>query len=251
MFRHAAYLLAAGLVAWPVAAHEFWIEPQAMRLAMDDTLRPVVNIGTEFDGIEHPFDPRAYRQVIWTAAQSFVGTNGARVDRPKVAFTAQAPGLHVLAVESNPQVLSHASNTEFLAYIEEVGLSGHLDTTDPGLVPGGPVIERYQRFSKTLVHFGNRVGEDIRVGLQYEWVQQDDGLQLFAKGEPRADHPAFLFCRQDGQNSVELNSYRTDAQGYIYPSIEARDLCLLNATFVTRQIDRSWLSAWTSIFFEG
>ena len=248
MLRQALRLLALCLLSGPVVAHEFWIEPQSMTLATGDELRPVVKIGTDFEGEPHPFDPRAYRRIIWTASDADAAGNGAtRAQR----FTQRAPGMHILGVESNPQVLSHDTVTEFTAYIAEIGLSGRVETADPGLVAGGPIIERYQRFSKTLVRFSDRSGSDRPIGLRYEWVRQADAFQLLADGAPGAHHPVFLFCR-DGEGAVaERQSYETDAQGRIALAGERGQTCLLNATFISRQQDRSWLSAWTSILFES
>ena len=152
MLRRLFQLLVIGFLAGPAAAHEFWIEPQSTTLAAGDTLRPTVKVGMNFEGVSYPFEPRAYRKVVWISpGEDYAGMGVAPTTQAE--FDQLAPGLHVLGVESNAQALTHGSVEDFLNYVEEVGLSGRVDTTNPGLVPGGPIIERYRRFSKTLVHF--------------------------------------------------------------------------------------------------
>ena len=249
MFRATLSLLLFGCLAAPLAAHEFWIEPHDTTLSTGDTLRPIVKIGTGFEGETFPFDARAYRQIIWTTSEG--GDLRSDAQSPeKIKFTGLMSGLHILGVEANPQTLAHDTVKAFQDYIVEVGLAERIDASDPGLVPGGPIIERYQRFSKTLVHFDTRAGADRAIGLRYEWVKQSDGFLLLADGTPQADFPAFLFCRDAAGDIAPPRPYRTDGQGRITPVIAAAQTCLLNATFVSRQKDRSWLSAWTSLFFQ-
>jgi hypothetical protein len=104
MFRARPCLLAAALAfAWPVQAHDFWLQPRGFRLAAPGVLPTSVQIGHGDDREAWAVKPDRIVQF------RSVGPTGATDLRPLVRAGTQdqrlplaSPGLHVLVMETNP-----------------------------------------------------------------------------------------------------------------------------------------------------
>lgn len=166
------------------------------------------------------------------------------------SLEAMGDGLHVLAVASLPQLLVYESEAEFREFADEIRAQGVLaDASVTGT--DGRVRESYRRFSKTLVFFGEKRGEDKRVGLAHEWVKSGDKFTLFSEGDPVTDQPVTLFCRTNhsGHQHIREHRLRTDDQGSVAPALPLSSACLVNAVFLEPgAAEGQWKSDWVSLF---
>ncbi len=172
------------------------------------------------------------------------------LSKSDLSLSAQAQGLHILAVASFGQSLTYPTQAEFISFAQGIGAGDVLAQQLPLVAePDGSIGETYRRFSKTLVHFGEKQGRDRRLGLQYEWVKSDGRFTLLAHGAVAPHHPADLFC--EGRDGVVTeHRLQTDTDGQVAPDTANAKRCLINAVFLSAPDARGhWASDWVSLFW--
>ncbi|MFL4470142.1 DUF4198 domain-containing protein [Tateyamaria armeniaca] len=247
MFRPIRLALAGLVVTHAAHAHEFWIEPTVS----GTQVTVEVHVGEHFEGEVFPFEPRAYETALWVGPETRQALHTRPLAQRDLSLAAQGEGLHVLAIASFGQTLRHPSLQDFKEFADSIGANHVLREIPPVADEDGRLRETYRRFSKTLVHFGERRDEDRRLGLQYEWVQGSDGFTLYSGGTPAAHHPVDVFCRQ-ADMQVRESRLRTDDTGNVAPSVKPAERCLINAVFLRPHEDgRRWSSDWVSLLWDS
>lgn len=230
-------------------AHEFWIEPQDFILPAGGAFKPQVRVGEHLDGRAFAFAARGYETALWVGPDQTRVRVGDDLEGPSAHLRAMGKGLHVLAVASFPQQLVYESEAEFRDFVTEIDAES---TVIGGAVttPDGRLHESYRRFSKTLVHFGEKTGVDTRIGLAREWVKTGNSFTLFRDSAPVPSQPVTLFCRlkHPGHHHIKELKMMTDTQGTITPILPPASTCLINTVFLdpTATIGH-WKSDWVSM----
>jgi len=241
--------LACLAMAGDLSAHEFWIEPSSTMPAVDAELTMQVRVGEHFQGDIFPFQPRAYETAYWVGPETVRVLQTKPLARGDLTLSAEGRGLHMLAVSSFGRRLSYASVEDFVAFAKDVGAGDVVSAVPPKGGHDGTLSETYRRFSKTLVHFGIRRGSDRRLGLDYEWVQSEESMTLFAPLGVVPRHAVDVFCRLP-DTQVRHQRLYTDKGGRIAPDTFNATQCMASTVFLTPPAaGQSWISNWVSVYW--
>ncbi|SDY10422.1 DUF4198 domain-containing protein [Citreimonas salinaria] len=257
--------LAACLVALPLRAHEFWIEPEAWQVAPDEVIAARLINGQEFDGIElsaataTPVRAEAIRD------DSAVALDPRGTDKPAIAFRPAGPGLTTLLYQTDHMVVIYDTLADFASFAESKGADWAVGRHREAGLREETIFEAYARFAKALVAVGDGAGADALRGMEIELVAEtnpytdptDGGVdvRLFYRGAPLADTLVTVFDRApDG--TVETRETLTDAKGRASVAVTPGHDYLVDAVVIREpaeaiaQAHRAvWESVWASLTF--
>jgi hypothetical protein len=216
---------AAAALAWPVQAHDFWLQPRSFHLPAPGVAATSIQIG--HGDAREAWAVKPERIVRFQA----VGPAGAVDLRPGVRAGAadqplplRAPGLHVLVYESTP-IPSVLPAQRFTDYLREEGLTPALQAREQTGRTQAQGREIYSRRAKALVQVGPAKGPQAHVtapiGLTLEIVPERNPyalrpgeplpVRVFYQGRPL---PGALVKLTDlGRDEKPVEVRRTDAQG--------------------------------------
>ncbi len=211
-----------GLLAAPVSAHEFWIEPLAYQVETDGNIAAHIVNGQNFEGTNLPFVPQRFAHFVTFAGGRSGNVEGRVGDLPALQMDASQDGLHVFAYQARNATVDYATWEKFETFVTHKDLPLTRADHDARDLPETDFIEVYSRYSKSLVGVGSAAGADRRVGLETEFVALTnpytdslaDGMkvQLFYRTDVRADEQVEVFEKAPS-GEVLISLYRTDAQG--------------------------------------
>ena len=218
--RYLALILS--LIAGPVSAHEFWVEPLAYQVAPEGILEAHIVNGEEFAGAKLPYLPQRFTNFAIFAGDETARVEGRPGDMPALNQAPVAEGLNVVAYQANNAIVDYETWEKFQNFVNHKDFGDVLRLhQERGLSLNG-FKEIYSRFSKTLIGVGNSEGADRRVGLETEIVAltnpyTDDlsngfQVQVYYRRELRADTQVEVF-EKAADDSVSISLYRTDDQG--------------------------------------
>jgi len=258
-------LIAALIVlASPLTAHEFWIEPERFDIAVGDPVVADIHVGTELKGATYSYNPRNFTRfeiVTDAGSQSVEGRAG---DRPALNMVPEGAGLATVVHVTRDYSLTYREWEKFVAFCEHKDFEWALDRHLERGLAQDRVLERYSRYAKSLVALGDGTGADREVGLLTEIValrnpytdDLSDGVpvKVLYDGEPRAETQVELFERNpDGEVTTRL--YRTDADGRVVVDVKPGHFYLVDSVVmreleVESEDDPAWESLWASLSFE-
>lgn len=247
----------------PVAAHEFWIEPESYAIADTDSLNADLRNGQFFAGPTIPYLTSILARFEVISGNAVLPVEGRLGDRPALRGMALPAGLAIVVLETTDSRLNYDSWEKFAAFVEHKDLKGTLEAHRARGLPEQNFDENYRRFSKALVAVGDGRGADRRVGLLTEIVAganpyTDDvsgglPLQVFYGDAPRVDAQIELFARApDG--TVEIETYRTDREGRAVVPVKPGHTYLADAVAI-RPLDGAqgngavWHTDWAALTF--
>lgn len=261
MLRLAALMapLAAGLaLALPAAAHEFWLEPAAYRVAPGGTIEARAINGEDFAGVEFGYNAESWARSGLVAGDAAAPLTGARGQKPAVQAAPLAEGLHVIHHTSPLYTLTYDTLAEFADFLRGKGLEAALEAHAARGLPEAEIRESYFRYAKALVAVGDGTGSDHAVGMAHELVALDNPytgegpvtFRLLFQGTPSPDAPVYVFRRTDA--GVERIRLRTDAEGRVEVP-RAPGEYMVNAIRITRppapvaeRTGAHWVTLWAS-----
>lgn len=257
--RNGRRLLAAWLIAaWPAAAHDFWIEPQAFRPALGASVPLRLFVGQDLQGDSVPYFPQKFERY---AAVGPAGTQpipGVLGDEPAGKLTPAVPGLYVIGLQTRPESVSFDTLEEFERYLLKEGLERHRDAQRRRHKPGKKIEESYFRCAKSLVAVGAAAGDADRVlGFPLELIAETNPyrspalrLRLLYRGQPLAGALVVAFTKTEPLAKLKA---RTDAGGRVEFTLPragvwlATSVHMIPAPFFSRY---DWESLWASLTFE-
>lgn len=253
------------LVALPLRAHEFWIEPEAWTVAPGTAITARLVNGEAFAGIElsaataTPLRAEALRQ----GSASALNPKGNA--KPAIAFRPAGPGLTTLLYETDHKTVIYDTLEDFARFADSKDSSWAVTQhRDEGLRET-LIFEAYARYAKALVGVGEASGDDGYRGMEIELVAaanpytDDTGgglpVDLFYRGEPLADALVTVFDRApDG--SVETRALRSDGSGRANVTVSPGHDYLVDAVVIRKPSDALaeqyravWESVWASLTF--
>lgn len=264
--RRFAAVLLAGIVALaaPALAHDFWIQPDAFRVAPGDTVPLSLQVG---HGTGRERSAMPLRRI---ARFDATGPGARRVDLRKrlqiggatgdatVAFA--RPGLYVVALATDDTAISRLPADKFNAYLKEEGLApastlrARLGRTQ------AEGVERYGRRTKTLVQVGapdaKAQAHALRpVGLSLELVPEANPyavprparlpVRVYYRGRPLAGAQVKRIDLDNDALPAQIR--RTDAAGRAVFAMPTRGRWLLAVAW-TRPLIGSGQADFETVF---
>ena len=216
------FALVLSIVATPLAAHEFWIEPLSYQVAPDVNLEADIVNGEEFSGGKLAYLPQRFADFVLFAGDQAVRVTGRPGDTPALSQAPVAEGLNIAGYQANNATVDYESWEKFQRFVDHKDFGDVRSLHDArGISPDG-FKEVYSRYAKTLIGVGNSEGADRRLGMRTEIVALTnpytddlaDGMrvQVYYGNDVRADTQVELF-EKASDGSVSIGLFRTDAEG--------------------------------------
>ena len=260
------FALILGLLASPVSAHEFWIEPLAYQVAPDVTLEAHLVNGEDFAGPKVPYLPQAFENfIMFTDVKTARRVTGRTGDLPALQQEPLAEGLNTIVYQSRQASIEYAEWAKFQNFINHKDFGDILSIHQARGLPEEGFKEVYSRYSKSLMGVGHSEGADARVGLITEIVAltnpyTDDlaegmTVQLFYQGAPRADVQVEVF-EKNSDLAVEISFYRTDENGIATFPVKPGHSYMVDAVVlrepseeVAQRMSAVWETLWANLTF--
>jgi len=244
-------------------AHDFWIEPQSFRPAVQENVPIVLRVGEDFTGTSQPLIPRWFSDYAATGpsgTQQVVGYIG---DDPAGSFKPDAPGNWVIGYRST-QAFVEIEPTKFKTYLEKEGLDWVIDAREQRGDAESNARELYSRCAKSLVRAGDDAvsgGFDTVLGYRLELIPERDPyelepgdelpVRLVYEDEPLADILIVAFTAEDPTQQQQL---RTDADGRAVIELGEAGTWLIKGVHIIELPDTNeqadWESFWASLTFK-
>lgn len=247
--------------AAPVAAHDYWLEPERFRLDTGEPLRVRLFVG---DRLER----QAERSLEADRTTRFerIDANGVadllalprRATRPVLDLPQRTEGPVLVAMDRSFASIELEAG-KFREYLSHEGFEGL------GLPDSATAFrERYARCLKTLVQAGDGRSaglHDRRIGQRLELLLLSNpyllaagdtlGVELRFEGEPLAGHPLTVLVESSG-GETSATSLRTDAAGRAWFAKPSARLVVVRTVHLSPCdgcVDADWESWWTSFSF--
>jgi uncharacterized GH25 family protein len=258
----AVLLLAIPLSDAPIRAHDLWLVPDSPA----SVKRPnsvQVSSGTEFPKSEHIPDPAGFRRrllVTPDGTRQEIRSTGKDSQAGLLRFTPDEDGIHIVAVETQPKLIS-LDAAKFNEYLISDGLSQIYALRSREGTLDQPARERYRKSPKALVRVGNELrGDPCQiVGLPLEIVpcrnpfelEPGDTLRVrvLFHNQPLAE--ANLGWDLPGDGEAPSGTVRSDSAGEALVPVARTGLMTIRLTHMTRPRtdDFEWESFWTTLTF--
>ncbi|MCU4651634.1 DUF4198 domain-containing protein [Roseibacterium sp. SDUM158016] len=270
-----AATLALSLGVGKVAAHEFWISPEAYRWPADASLVADLRVGEEFRGVPQSFIPRNFVRFEILTSEGPLDVDGRLGDIPALSAETLPEGLAVIVHETTARALTWDEWDRFEAFAGHKGLGDVMAMHEARGLDRIDVREDYVRYAKSLVAIGHGRGQDSVVGLRTELVALanpyvDDlagalPVQLLLDGEPRRMAQVEVFSRPAGGGEAELELFQTDGNGIVVLPVNSGMEYLVNAVTLEpmeptdpdadaagseAEGPAEWRTLWASLTFE-
>jgi uncharacterized GH25 family protein len=246
-------------VCW---AHDLWLVPPKQAEMSSATVR--ASSGTEFPISHRAPDTSKFKRklvILPDKRESTIADAGVEGDFGLMKFDAPTPGVYVIAVETEPKLITLAAD-EFNSYLVSDGLSHIYQLRRQEGILDQPGRERYSKSPKALFRVGRGgKGDPCRaVGLPLEIVpfvspftlKAGDTLpvRVLFRDKPLGD--ANLGWDLPGDGKLPAGTVRTDDQGAALIPIRKSGLMTIRLTHMTRPkvADYDWESFWTTLTFE-
>jgi uncharacterized GH25 family protein len=257
--------LVLSLLSAPLAAHEFWIEPDAYQIPAEGKLEANLVNGQEFEGVKSSYLPQRFANFV-----VFAGRNGARVegrpgDLPALNQDPVAEGLNVVAYQANDATVDYESWEKFQKFVDHKDFGDIRSIhTERGL-PEEDFLEVYSRYSKALIGVGISEGSDRRIGFETEIVAltnpyTDDlssgfSVQVYYRQDTRPNTQVEVF-RKASDGKVTIDLYQTDDQGIATFPVEAGLAYMVDAVVLREPSEELmalsnavWETLWANLTF--
>ncbi|NKJ19711.1 DUF4198 domain-containing protein [Dyella sp. SG609] len=243
------------LAAWPVCAHDFWLQPSPYWLAPQSAVQLTLQVG------HGPYRQRSPIPVRRIARFEDLAPDGAIGDlRPRLHLGAAeadadaplaVPGTHLLVLETDNGAMTSLPAIRFNDYLRAEGLTPALVERERTHRTDRDGAERYRRHAKALVQVGapGAGGSDAvtrPLGLALEIVPERNPyalphhdelpVKVLYLGHPLPGALVKLTRLEHDESPVE--THRTDAAGRAVFTVPAHGSWLLNVIW-TRPLPAS------------
>lgn len=260
-----SYLRAFILTVIPISAtgHEFWIDPLRWIIPEGEMIEAHIRQGQDLKGATLPYIPNATRRIEIAGPSGLRPVDAIVGDRPAFAAVAQQGGLHTLIYVTADTNLVYSEYEKFEVFVKNKSLGDTLERHHERGLHRTQFIERYSRYSKSLVAVGDGGGSDREFGLLTELTAlanpyTDDTsagvpVKLTYQASPRINEQIQIFDR-DPAGAVTVTTTRTDTAGRALIPVTPGHSYMLDAV-VMRPLgaetarDPVWESLWANLTF--
>lgn len=258
--RNSRRLLIAALfiMAWPAAAHDFWIEPQAFQPKPGTPVSLRLFVGQDFKGESIPYFPQKFERYVVAGPAGTQPISGVLGDEPAGTVKPATPGLYVIGLHTRPDSVSFDTSEEFEQYLLKEGLERNLALHQQRRKPGKKIDETYFRCAKSLIAVGAvGNGADHVLGFPLELIAETSPyrartlrLQLLYQGKPLAGALVVAFNKAEPLTKLKG---RTDDNGRVEFVLPRSGVWLVTSVHMIPAPFLSgfdWKSLWASLTFE-
>ena len=261
MFTRISISLVLFLIVFPAKAHDLWlIPPENAMVGKAIVIR--ANVGMDFPKSEHALDPALFKRRLLIGPdgkQAELRAAGKKEKSGLLEFQATQPGVYVLAVETQPKLITLKADA-FNAYLIDDGLPHIYRLRHKEKTLDQPGRERYSKHCKALVKVRTSDGDPCKaVGLLLEIVPLRDpfalkpgeSLPVRVLFQSRPLPEANVGWQYPGDGNVARGYVRTDDKGQALIPIAGSGLMTIRLTHMTRPRakDYEWESFWTTLTF--
>lgn len=248
------------LVATPLFAHDFWIQPSTFHPKANETVTLQLRVGQNFLGDPLPRMPELLVDFsAWSGGASQPAT-GDPYDDPAGAFAAKGNGVTVATYVSSGSI-AELTPEKFRDYAAQEGLESLLAERQKRGVANKNAIDNFSRCAKAILWGGgSKSGFDHVAGMTLELVPRANPyalhagsqlpLQLFYRGKPLAGTLVVAIPQSSPAAKV---SARTDANGKVILPLARGGAWMIKAVQVVPSSiapKAEYDSYWASLTFE-
>jgi uncharacterized GH25 family protein len=232
--------LLLALLALPVSAHDFWIEPSSYRPAAGTVLTASLRVGERFTGDAVPRRAARIEQFVVRTELGEQSVEGIENRHPAGYIRMKEAGPAVIGYRGKPYPHEVSAKT-FARFLEEEGIRNIRH-------PNGVQRERFQRFAKSVVNTPSPLAEKP-FGWRFELVPDTtlSHFQVLYEGKPLRDIQVVALSR-----SGKTMDARTDAQGRVQFTL-GEGVWLVKAVHLLpapKGAGYDWESLWGSVTFQ-
>jgi uncharacterized GH25 family protein len=255
-------LVVGSMLATSVQAHDLWLVP-AGKIEVGKPALVLANVGMDFPKSEVAPDPAQFKRRLLIQPDGKEGrleASGKKEQSGLLRFTPTQPGVYVVAVETQPKLITLAAN-KFNEYLVADGLPHVYRQRVKDGTHDQPGRERYSKYVKTLLRVGEDGGGDPGrvLGLQLEIIPLRDPFALkvgealpvrvLFQGKPLPE--ANVGWQHPGDGETARGYVRTDARGEALVPVAKSGLMTLRLTHMTRPktAEYEWESFWATLTF--
>jgi len=251
-----------------VSAHEMWIEPSQYTIEAGDTLFAHEKVGRKFKGNIYAYLDSNFEYLNITLGDKTRKIKSRLGDLPAIQEKTLDEGLHIITARTTASELIYETADKFANFLKEDGLSWVSSEHKKRGLPDKGFKEIYYRNPKTLVKVGHGKGQDRALGMEFEWVVENNPYtskdnikaQLLWQGKPAVNMHVNIFNKPKHKSSVSeiiKTSLTTDANGKIEIPRAKGGLFLINSVKMIQPDDKTvqetgavWESVWASLSYE-
>lgn len=260
-FPRILFIAFCSFAAPAASAHEFWIEPEAYKVAQGEEITARLRNGEEFSGISIGYFPRRFTRFDLVFGDEVQTVEGRLGDVPPVKTVIDQDGLLVIAHETTPSTITYKTWEKFAKFAEHKDFPKIEARHQAAGFPRNGFKEVYTRHVKALIAVGDGQGADRALGLATEivaltnpYAPDFNGLmqvQVLDAGNPRADAQVEVFSKAS-DDSVKITLHRSDANGIAKIPVMAGHAYLLDAVILrpfSGDGDAVWETLWAALTF--
>ena len=257
--------LVISLLAAPVTAHEFWIEPTAYQVDGDMNLEAHIVNGQEFKGVRLSYLPQRFVNFVLFGSDTSAQVDGRPGDLPALQQAPIAEGLNIVAYQAKNATVDYETWAKFQGFVDHKDFGDVLSVHEARELPLDGFTEVYSRHAKSLIGVGDATGADRRVGLETEIVAltnpyTDDvtagfTVQVYYRNDLRADTQVEVFERAP-DSTVSISLHRTNAEGIATFPVQPGHEYMVDAVVLREPSDQLaertgavWETLWANLTF--
>lgn len=253
--------LFVSLLAAPLLAHDFWIEPQSFAPATNSVVTLRFRFGEDFVGEAFARDDEIIREFALVGPPGWQRVAGETDDDPAGRARTGGPGLYLAGYSSEPTFVEIPA-AAFEEYLVKEGLEHAVKTRHANGTRNQPGREYYSRCAKTLLAVGSGATNGFAkpLGFRLEILPEKNPLTL-AAGDTLPVRVLFdskpcpdLYVVAYGTNAPrKWIAARTDAEGRVALKLPSRTTWMLKTTHIFPYADpmkADWESIWATYLFD-
>lgn len=250
------------LLAVPLAAHDFWIQPSSYTPPVDSVVRLQLRVGDDYPGEPVARNARQIETFFVhgpDGRRPIAGQHGAD---PAGLLRVTSAGTYLIGYRSKPSPVTLAA-AAFEQYLKEEGLERIIDWRAANKQSQAPGRERFSRSVKSLLHVGASApaGHDVPLGLTLELIPDAHpsvlpadgrmGFRLLYEGRPLEG--ALVVAIPQGAGAGERRNARTAQDGHVELPLGpgAWTVKAVHMVAAPEGSGADWESIWTSFTFEA
>lgn len=207
-------------------AHEFWLQPDKFKVAVNEPFNVSLKVGEGFQGESWEAKNRRLKDVkihglsVTDVTKRFLSDTLA-----STSLSIPSVGNYLIAVTSKPSFIELAGD-KFTDYLVEDGLNNVLKLRKDKGTSDKNAREFYSRYAKTLIQVGDKMDDSFkkRIGFPLEIIPQmhpyainsEATMQVLVlfNGKPLKDTMVKVW-HKNSDESVEPLNLQTDASGMV------------------------------------